>query len=599
MAHTPNQAAAITYDKPLIIFAGPGAGKTFTAVAKGARILADPASVLCMVSFTVAAATEMRLRMYAHLKAQSLPDPGSRLICGTFDAIALRHYTNHLGKQHVRMIGKGQRIAMINAMLREYPPTERRAFEESLERYQGALDQSRVQFDDPKHDAFVTAYHTRLAHSQSVDLSIVKRLCALGMLSGEIPLLPVTHMLGDEMQDADEIQLLFMLAHAHRGVTCSLIADDDQSIYDWRSALGFAGLQKFAQETGAKTIALPENFRSRDEIVAAATRLIAYNNPNRVDKQQRAVRGAGGRLGRAQFADVNSQAAFVARYILAHHKPGETVAVLARQNHSLRPIGTALHANAIPYTSPTGKFWDKPPVAAYVATLQGILSAKTGALHPVLSMLPLDGPLLIELERALGADASSLLDGEAPELPSATRTDMNTLTKAAQIFSLWRKMLRDGRVSILVHDVAVNVADWYIQSLAIGSDNSAVVKEVSAVIPAAKDVLLGLKGTLSQRLSTVSRLNESADSEDAVRLMTMHGSKGLEFDTVFLVDADDPENRPVSLHLEAERRLFYVALTRAEERFFVLHGPRPLPFIAEAGLQYLPAEPAPVASEDA
>jgi len=176
---------------------------------------------------------------------------------------------------------------MVNAMLSDYPLEERKEFQLALEKYQGALDQSKVEFDDVRHHDFVHTYHKRLETSNSTDLAMVMHDCSTQMGPGQLLLLPITHLFGDEIQDADEVQLEMILAHTRNGIITTLIADDDQTIYEWRSTLGYAVFQRFAKEAAAKTIALAENFRSREEIVHHANVLIAQNDPDRFEKSAR------------------------------------------------------------------------------------------------------------------------------------------------------------------------------------------------------------------------------------------------------------------------------------------------------------------------
>ena len=112
----------------------------------------------------------------------------------------------------------------------------------------------------------------------------------------------------------------------------------------------------------------------------------------------------------------------------------------------------------------------------------------------------------------------------------------------------------------------------------------AQTKRVREAFEHVERILLALDGKLSKRLSILGRLQDKEQGPEAIRLCTMHSSKGLEFDTVFLIDAVSPDDGSLLAHEQAERCLFYVAMTRAKERFFALYSDIPTPFIAEAGL---------------
>ena len=592
MALTPYQAAAVKYDKHLILFAGPGSGKTSTSVEKGALILSEPSHALCMVTFTSAAAEEMRERMKVRFVSQGLPPPGNRLLCGTFHSLALRHYQKHT-RQAKRLIAPPARTGMVNAMLANVEPNDRKDYLLSLERYQGALNQGRIEFEKEEHYTFVNEYYKRLNSTNSTDLAMLMRECATLMSSGDMPIFPVTHMLGDEIQDADEIQLEMILAHTRRGVITTLVGDDDQCIYEWRSALGYAGMLHFAKESGAKTIALAENFRSREEIVAHANQLIAYNDPDRIEKNQRATRGPGGVLGHLGFASTKHQCRYVAEYIEKFQSPGESVAVLARTNLPLIEMGRALHSRAIPYVKDGESLWDIPAVAVFVSTLTGLTNCSTGSLHPAFSLLPITDKTRREFERNLGTDATSIFHGVLPELTHATAGELKVLQDTSTALRVWRSNLDAGEVNIVIPQVADVVYNWYHAHLNASKTSPTTVKsqlkKIRSSFEAAEDILLKLKGKLSVRLSTLTRLQDKDQNAGAVQLMTMHGYKGLEFDTVFLLDAFAPDDGKTVIDEAPERRLFFVAITRAKERFFALYSDTPSPFIAEAALPPLEA----------
>ncbi len=592
MALTPSQAAAVKYDKNLILFAGPGSGKTSTSVEKAVRILTNSANSLCMVTFTSAAAEEMRERAKNRFLQMNVPQPGSRLICGTFHSLALQHYKRHVSAAK-RLIAPPARGGMVHAMVAHKEPAERKDYLLALERYQGALDQNSVSFAKEEHYAFVMEYYKRLASTNSTDLAILMRECAMLMDSGDIPLFPVTHLLGDEIQDADEIQLCMIMAHTKRGVTTTLVGDDDQCIYEWRSALGYSGMQYFAKETGAKTIALAENFRSREEIVSHANRLIAFNDPRRIEKNQRATRGSGGRLGYLGFASVRMQCAAVARYIELYVSPTETVAVLARTNSSLDELGVFLDGAEIPFEKASESLWSLPSVAVLISTLTALTNCCTSSLHPLFSVLTLSDKTRRDFVRQLGSSLHSFFQGHVPPLATATADEIEMLTKAARSFATLREQISQGEVNIVIPQVCDLVYDWYCAHLEVSKSSAARVKsdlrKIKWAFESAERILLKLRGKLSERLDTLLRLKDKEENPANVFLMTMHGSKGLEFDTVFLLDACEPDDGSLVVWEEAERRLFFVAMTRARERFYAFYSDSPSPFIKEADLELLQA----------
>lgn len=572
------------YDRHLILFAGPGSGKTSTSIAKGRRILANPDSRLCMVTFTTAASAEIQHRMAAAFANEKQPLPVGRLSTGTFHSMALKHYQRHV-KGHPKLLPPPARSAMLHTMLAKHSMDDRSAYTLALEKYQGALNPSRLDIA-PQHLEFIDEYLAKMKSAHATDLASIMRECTILMASGEIPLLNITHMIGDEMQDADEVQLEFILNHTRKGVVTTLVADDDQTIYEWRCALGYAGLQYFAAQVNAKTITLGENFRSREEVVAHARELIANNDPDRVEKNQIAVRGAGGVLGVVKSATPFDECEAVAVAIRDYKYDDEETAVLARSNRALDRMEEALAAEGIPYRRDGPTLWDTPEIALLLAVMRALISSRTAELLPVLMLLHVDPDVRKELEKQLGANCGQFLDGVVPDLAGATDLDGKVLQKFVDGTSDWRKLLRSGDYNLVIPDIGFAVA----KLLQENRDSKASVtktRRINQLTESAVNVLTKLRGSLSTRLSTLSLMNSREAAACPVRLMTMHSSKGLEFDTVFLINASHPDDGSTLMADHPERRLFYVALTRAKDRFFATYSDDPVKYINEANLPFI------------
>lgn len=573
------------YDRNLIIFAGPGSGKTATSVKKGARILSQPDSRLCMITFTTAGAGEMQERMAAEFEKRGQHLPTSRLTTGTFHALTLRHY-NRYAQQKRKLMSPAARAGLLNSMLAHMEPADRSEYSLALEKYQGSLHPERLEFSAGISD-FIAEYHQRLRTVNAIDLAGTMRECVRGMQQGNIPLFQLTHMIGDEMQDADEIQLELMLVHAKAGVVTTLVGDDDQTIYEWRSALGYEGLMHFARETGAKTITLAENFRSHSEIVSHAQMLISHNNPDRIDKNPRAVRGDGGRIGMTSTSDIVRECANIARAIYLHRKEGESIAVLARSNMELMLMEQALSSHqtddkkpaSILYKRDGQSMWQTPEVSALICLLQALVKGQTSDLVAVLGLLKISPTNRARLEHALGPTCGAFLDGHIPlEINSAPKEELVEIKALTDVTKRCRQHLRKGEVPFVIDGAVERVRQLLKQQ------PRARPKQIDALMSAAASVLDALKGTLSMRLATISRMQDSEADPSAVRLMTMHSSKGLEFDLVFMLNCSDPDDGSTLFNAHPERRLFYVGITRAKNRLVVSYSGKPVRFIAEAGL---------------
>jgi ATP-dependent DNA helicase UvrD/PcrA len=582
MGLTTSQRAATVCDKDLIIFAGPGSGKTSTSVAKAVRILQDPGAFLGMMTFTTAAAEEIRERMRQAMGPDGDRALKARLLAGTFNSITLRHYNRHTHSPR-KLLAPPARAGILAGMLRDIPSDKREAFTRALDKYQAALSPSQADIA-LDHFGFITAYLRKLDAMHAMDLAMIMRDCTLKMASGELPLLRLTHLIGDEMQDADEVQFEFMLLHSKAGIKTTLVADDDQTIYEWRNAMGYKGLQRFGEEAGAKTIVLNENFRSRENLVEHATALIAHNDPNRIPKNQRAARGPGGILTAVSCASLKKECEGVAAAIVSFRKPGESVAVLARTNIALWSMQTALTTAEVPFKREGPSIWETPELSAYLSLLRALVTLKTVDLMPALAATPLDSKLTFELAHELGPDCGDFLDGTIPDLSRATPIDRANLEDFVRATSKWRRETSSGMFDIVILETSDFMAQQLIEAVAGDDQRRRAQTRILKLLDEGADVLTGLKGKLSRRLGTILALQQAEGHPDAVRLLTMHSSKGLEFDTIFLIDGNQPSDGTALVDTEAERRLFYVALTRARERFIVSFSEKPSQFIDEAQL---------------
>lgn len=534
-----------------------------------------------MITFTTAGAGEMKDRMLADFAKRGEQVPTDRLITGTFHALTLRHYNKH-ARDRQRLLSPPARAGVINSMISHLAQADRLEYQLALDQYQGSMNPAELTFPAAV-SGFIEEYHRKLRAIQAIDLAGTMRECVVGMREGRIPLLPITHLIGDEMQDADEIQLELMLLHAKAGVATTLVADDDQTIYEWRSALGYQGLMRFAKETGAKTITLAENFRSRSEIVSHAQLLISHNNPDRVDKSIRAVRGPGGKLGYFAASDGARECTKIASAIYRYRRPGESVAVLARSNAELTQMEQALiehqdenlEAAPIAYCRDGPTMWETPEVAALLCLLRALLRGETTDLLPVLGLLTVSASSRSALERTLGSRCGDFLDGATPEI-QVSQEELAEIVAFTGVTKKCRRHIRQGEINFVVSDAASVVRAM------LKKQPRARPRQIDGLMNAAENVICSLEGPLSGRLAFLSRMTDAKENADAVRLMTLHSSKGLEFDLVFMVNCSALDDGKTLFDAAPERRLFYVGMTRAKDRLVVSYSGKPSKFILES-----------------
>ncbi|MBC5767597.1 ATP-dependent helicase [Ramlibacter albus] len=549
---TATQQEAVAFDGHLLIVAGPGSGKTATSVKKATRILRDRTRSLVMVTFTKEAAEEMRKRLAKSLSSAELRMPGEdRLIVATFHSLAIRHLSR--GGPRVKVLSPSTqdvlfRDATFSAGVtkKEWPEVQH-----DFERFMYSVDQDNVDLQHEKSMAVIERYRELLSATGQTDLYSVMRDCAMKADSGALAPLPFTDMLVDEGQDTDDLQRLWIFAHARAGCRVTIVGDDDQSIYEWRNALGYEGMRSFLDTFRAHRIELGDNFRCKAEILGPAATMIA-NNRRRLGKHLVARRGRGGVLAAFNCSGPEDQNATLANLIASCPQQHGDAAVLARVNRSLDQLEMVLRVRGIPYRRIGQSIWQQAVIAGYLAFLQMLVDGVPTGLLPVLQMRNVADSVRRDLLFALGGNAGPFLDGQVPNL-DADATDIKFLQKLSEHCAYWRRQLsdaRNGSVREVILDVGEQYASW------TKSDHS------KKLVTLCSSILADLRDTLSERLRLVQR--KDRESAATLTLMTMHGAKGLEFRTVHIIDAND-EDDGSGINPEAERRLYYVALTRARD----------------------------------
>jgi DNA helicase II / ATP-dependent DNA helicase PcrA len=605
MATTPSQQAAIECDENLIIFAGPGSGKTSTSIAKASRILQDPTRRLILCTFTVAAAGELSHRLAASFKRRGEYFPANRVQISTLDALALRHVQANQ-RERVNLLSPNAQGPMIRRIVFEQGLGTPQDMAPWLEKWQATLDRDalRDQFkrDNPMAITLVDQYTERLRAGGFVDLAGIKRMCALRMRDGKLPLFTVggetcTDFLIDESQDSDELQLLMAQTLATNEVITTLVGDDDQTIYEWRSATGYKGMREFADKAGAQIVRLGENFRSRAEVVEAATRLIAYNNPHRIDKQQLSIRGPGGSVGALKFAKLVEECEWAAEDIL-ERGPVKECAVLARRNVALDVMEAALTARGIPVDRAGSSIWDHPDIAAFLGLARFVVDQNAvDGLTLVLDWLGVPSGELNSIIAMVREDPQQFTPEGLKQIDGLER-HRKALNHMAACMQRWRRDHLNPLLKAFNEDIAAAMVKYAreVVFLGKGKDDGTEppqVKKVEEMLGYAVSALNGMSGPplTMDKLRVLQKPREKEPPPGAVRLLTMHGSKGLEFEAVYLIDCAQRESDATVSAGPAERRVLYVGMTRAKDYLRVTYSGQHPVFLKEAGLSILNADP--------
>jgi DNA helicase-2/ATP-dependent DNA helicase PcrA len=597
------RTAVETVDGPLLVLAGAGTGKTRVLTTRFAHILltrrAWPSQVLA-VTFTNRAAREMRERVGA-----MLGQPVDGLWLGTFHALCAR-----MLRRHAKLVGLEANFTILDAddqlrLLKQVMEAERidtkrwvpPALMAIIQRWKDrGLPPARVtnaedtDFANGQARGLYAAYQDRLRTLNAADFGDLL-LHVTEILREQPEVLAQYHrqfryILVDEYQDTNLVQYLWLrlLAQGNHNICC--VGDDDQSIYSWRGA-EVENILRFEQDfDGAKIVRLEANYRSTAPILAAASGLIAHNegrlgktlHPGRVDAD-------GEQVSVVSLWDSDEEARMVGDRIESLRRSGESlaeIAVLVRAGFQTRAFEERLITIGIPYRVVGGlRFYERAEIRDAIAYMRLVAQPADDLAFERIINVPRRGVgevalrALHETSRAnaipLTAAAEKLV--EEGGLKGKVQHSVGELLRSAV---RWRGMLdRDGHV--------VTVATLLDESGYTTMWEQDKSPEAPGRLENLKELVRALADfeTLAGFLDHVSLVmeNDEQSGADRVSLMTLHGAKGLEFDTVFLPGWEEgifPNQRSLDegglKSLEEERRLAYVGLTRARRRAIVSHA---------------------------
>ncbi len=595
--------AVQTVEGPLLIIAGAGSGKTTVIVNRIAYMIShcgiNPWNILA-ITFTNKAANEMKERIEGILG--EIP---RGMWVGTFHAVCvkiLRTCIDRLGYGNDFVIyDTGDIKTLIKDCIKELGYNEKEidprfAMSQISDAKNKMLEPATMVYtcgNDLKLQAVAkiyALYQKKLMKNNALDFDDII-FNTVKIFSSEPDVLEryqerFRYIMIDEYQDTDNSQYLLvkMLADKYRNL--AVVGDDDQSIYRFRGANveNILGFEEDYPE--ARKIVLDRNYRSTENILNAANAVIA-NNSHRMEKKLWSDKGDGEKLTAYTAQDEKDEGRFIAREIIKRKKSGgrfSDCAVLYRTNAQSRAIETELMSANIPYKVLSGlRFYDRKEIKDIIAYLRLIHNPnddmslirvinepkrKIGAT----SVAKLN---IIALENDISMFEAARRADEFPELKSAAAkmkgfvklidelAQMKEDTPVSELLSETEK--RSGYIEMLVNENTV--------------ESRTRLENLGEFMTVAKDFEANedYEGKLSEFLENVtlaSSTDELSEEDDAAVLMTIHSAKGLEFPVVFIAGMEErifPSMRSVSdpESLSEERRLCYVAMTRAKEKLYI------------------------------
>ena len=382
----------------------------------------------------------------------------------------------------------------------------------------------------------------------------------------------------DEFQDIDKEQykLIKQLSSYHDNVY--VVGDPDQTIYTWRGADVniIVNFDKDFKDT--KTIILNENYRSTNNILSGANSVIKYNKA-RVDKELFSKNGFGEKIKHKTLTSEYQEALYVANEVLVLQSKGiniKDMAVLYRSNYLSRDIEKVLIENHIPYVIYGGiRFYERMEVKDILSYLRLIVTGDDLAFQRVIN----------QPKRGIG---QKTIDGifEIAQREHITMYEVikrGLYPKQQKTFESFVKMVEKWRQDVLTEELEIvlqEVLDDSGYRTMLEKDNETErLENVKSLIDDIKEYSEDYPGsTLQDYLSMIALYTDKASEniEESLNLMTIHSAKGLEFEVVFVIGMSEgifPSERTLlegTKGLEEERRLAYVAYTRAKKLLYLL-----------------------------
>lgn len=608
----PSQRAAVEFDQgPLLVLAGAGSGKTGVITHRIKRLVEKgvaPGRILA-VSFTNKAAAEMADRMIPLVGRER----AKALQLSTFHSFGVRFLGEEakaLGyEDRFVIMDQGDAMGLIKEIIRREGIADRAidipAILSRISLYKNAfMAPEEVPESDLDYDQFARAvypiYEDELRRMRAFDFDDLV-VAPVRILHAREDIREkwrrrFDYLMVDEFQDTNRSQLELVLALTNEARNVAVVGDDDQSIYGWRGAEVGNILDFERHYPGATIIKLEENYRSRENILKVANAAIAQSRGKRHSKVLRPTRFGGEPVFVGEAEDAAEEAQMVAAQIRELLKEGFSlgqIAILYRSNTQARLIEEELRHEGLPYRVYGGtQFFDRKEVKDVLAYLRLVVFPRDELSLRRIINYPARGlgdVSLAKLEAHRAKTGLTLFESlsrvdEIDDFPESGKRGAQILYGA--IREARASLAQKQRVSVVARRLlgAVGLSPEPVP----GEDRDALNRRRNRIhvlnLLEKREENDGPMG-FSELSSFLQRLSLRADEKreddgDRITLSSLHSAKGLEFDHVFLIGCVEgimPHSRTLDpkiteaapTDIEEERRLFYVAVTRARERLYI------------------------------
>lgn len=607
----PQQRQAVeTIHGPVLILAGAGTGKTRVITHRVAHMISrgiTPDNILA-VTFTNKAAREMQERVSSLIGAKKSKDQ-KRPTISTFHSLCVRILRKHIEKlgykKNFVIYDESEQLGAVKKILSHISSKADKADAAAVLGMISRLKSNgkKELFGDDKNASLarhiLDRYQSALRACNAVDFDDLI-LLVLKLFTEHEDVLEACrdsykYVMVDEYQDTNssQFELVHALTKKHRNFC--VVGDDDQSIYGWRGAdtANLLDLEKYYPEV--KVVKLEQNYRSTNTILTAANAVIK-NNAMRRGKVLWSDKGNGSKIRMEAYETDEMEADEIVSLIEFNRTmrkvPWSQNAILFRTNLQARPLETALRKANVRYHLIGGQsFFDRREIKDFFAYLKTIVNPHDDIALLRIANVPARGLSDSTMEKLLQASHERGVSIFATMRHTDVLETLGAKGKNAAVAFL--ELLQDAKDG-LVNGEFARVADWaealmqdtgYYEELKRAEKNPEIaenrirnLKEIIATLDQhsdATDLTERLETFLQEIMLESDREEDKETKGDAVTLITTHSCKGLEFPHVYIVGVEEglfPHSRSkIEGTLDEERRLFYVAITRAMEQLTISH----------------------------
>ncbi|MDR0467516.1 MAG: UvrD-helicase domain-containing protein [Campylobacteraceae bacterium] len=576
-------------ENPVLILAGAGSGKTRTITARLAYLIGeigiDPANTLTL-TFTNKAATQMRERALSILKEADINIVYPPLLCTfhKFGLLFLKFHIDKLGrKNNFVVIDSDDKKRIIKSFEVELPASfvanEISKYKNSFITPAMAAEQI-TQFQYKIVASIYERYQEYLVSNNLVDFDDLltltyQILCENGELCSQISD-RYQYIMVDEYQDTNELQyrLLKKLCTNHSNLC--VVGDDDQSIYGWRGA-NIKNILEFATVfENTKIIKLEDNYRSTEEILRAANDLIEHNR-SRLGKVLKSTQGSGENILFLESSDENQEASIIASKVKKLIDKGispKNIAILYRVNALSRSLEEGLNKMRVPYKMVGGvKFYERAEIKDIICYFRLITNPHDDYSFRRVINRPKRGigkVTIDKLERLANDKKLSIynfiIENKDDVLENSNKKSSSAFVEFVENLQTMQELAQNSTYDLIDEMENIFKVREYYSELPDGVDRALNIDEFYGLF---RDYIVqNPDTTIDMFLNEISLQSEQDQIDgDSISIMSVHASKGLEFDHLFVIGLEEGffpllgEGNDI----EEERRLGYVAITRAKK----------------------------------